>query len=189
MVKRNKQRALKAVRANKQRVQQYIKALETPNKKLSKSVQQARKYAAESLRSELRANKNISIGKIKTELTQGEVNRRNTIFKQQIGLANNGQPSILGEYGQQKSKIFYRATQRMWQGKPPQERNASILRGLGVKTLDEALDIVLRNNSESLSMAENADKNIFDTNEPEFAYQEFEDVETSPDYIYMVDLL
>ena len=103
-----------------------------------------------------------------------------------MSLAQRGQPSTLGDYGRAKVKIFYRATQRYWEGKGP-NRNENILKALNVKTLDEAMSIVLAGNSEALQAAMDADKSIIDTNASEFAYSGQQDIEKSPDYLALVN--
>ena len=130
----------------------------------------------------VRAARQVQTGRGK----RGNAKRANMVMAQQMSLAQRGQPSTLGGYGRAKVKIFYRATQRYWQGKGP-NRNENILKAMGVQTLDEAMAIVMAGNGDALNMAMTADKPITDTNNPDFSYGGYTDIYSSPDYIALVN--
>lgn len=130
----------------------------------------------------VRAARQVQTGRGK----RGNAKRANMVMAQQMSLAQRGQPSTLGDYGRAKVKIFYRATQRYWQGKGP-NRNENILKALGVQTLDEAMAIVMAGNGDALKMAMSADKPVNDTNNPDFSYGGYTDIYSSPDYIALVN--
>lgn len=76
--------------------------------------------------------------------------RSNLIFQRQINLARSGAPSTLGDSGKEAVSVFYAATRRLWRGKDPKQRNRLIMEGLGVTSLSEAYDRVIRANSQAL---------------------------------------
>lgn len=207
--RRNKQSKLRPIRAAKQRVMNVIRGLESSVKAGTERAENAKREAARLLRNAIGAEskstkrirrehgvavkqskKSLSAGvqaaKSIAQGSKGNAQRANLVMQQQMSLAQRGQPSTLGEYGRAKVKIFYRATQRYWDGKGP-NRNENILKALNVKTLDEAMSIVLAGNSEALQAAMDADKSIIDTNASEFAYSGQQDIETSPDYLALVN--
>ncbi len=207
--RRNKQSKLRPIRAAKQRVMNVIRGLESSVKAGTERAENAKREAARLLRNAIGAEskrtkrirrehgvavkqskKSLSAGvkaaKSIAQGSKGNAQRANLVMQQQMSLAQRGQPSTLGEYGRAKVKIFYRATQRYWEGKGP-NRNENILKALNVKTLDEAMSIVLAGNSEALQAAMDADKSIIDTNASEFAYSGQQDIETSPDYLALVN--
>lgn len=207
--RRNKQSKLRPIRAAKQRVMNVIRGLESSVKAGTERAENAKREAARLLRNAIGAEskstkrirrehgvavkqskKSLSAGvqaaKSIAQGSKGNAQRANLVMQQQMSLAQRGQPSTLGDYGRAKVKIFYRATQRYWEGKGP-NRNENILKALNVKTLDEAMSIVLAGNSEALQAAMDADKSIIDTNASEFAYSGQQDIETSPDYLALVN--
>ena len=207
--RRNKQSKLRPIRAAKQRVMNVIRGLESSVKAGTERAENAKRETARLLRNAIGAEskrtkrirrehgvavkqskKSLSAGvqaaKLIAQGSKGNAQRANLVMQQQMSLAQRGQPSTLGEYGRAKVKIFYRATQRYWEGKGP-NRNENILKALNVKTLDEAMSIVLAGNSEALQAAMDADKSIIDTNASEFAYSGQQDIETSPDYLALVN--
>lgn len=207
--RRNKQSKLRPIRAAKQRVMNVIRGLESSVKAGTERAENAKRETARLLRNAIGAEskrtkrirrehgvavkqskKSLSAGvqaaKSIAQGSKGNAQRANLVMQQQMSLAQRGQPSTLGEYGRAKVKIFYRATQRYWEGKGP-NRNENILKALNVKTLDEAMSIVLAGNSEALQAAMDADKSIIDTNASEFAYSGQQDIETSPDYLALVN--
>lgn len=116
--------------------------------------------------------------------------RANYIFQQQVGAASNKRPSTLGKYGDIKVKIFYRATQRMWEGAPSAMRNKIIMNNLGVSSLAEAFNVVMstQNAKEALQYAISAGQPIEDTAENMAFMQDVQDsTYSSPDYISMVN--
>lgn len=119
--------------------------------------------------------------------------RRNRIFERELRTASSGAPSAIAksqDLGQAYAKIFYRATQSIWQGAPPEERNRRILAGLGESDLERAFVKVLMANRIAVRFARSQVRGIergFDTEE-EWFFEEPGDVDeyASPDYIGMV---
>ena len=114
--------------------------------------------------------------------------QRNAIIKNEIRLASKGEKSFLGEYGEQKVKIFLRATQNIWNipGVAPNQRFEAVMQALGVKDLKEAFEKVLAQNEEALKAAiadlkiKKDTKGLVD-NEPA--------LEGSPRYIFLVEMI
>lgn len=79
--------------------------------------------------------------------------RSDLLFQRQINLARIDAPSTLGEHGKEAVGVFYAATRRYWRGKDPKERNRLIMQGLGVKSLSEAFEKVLRANEQAFKAA------------------------------------
>lgn len=133
-----------------------------------------------------------SVAALKSQIQNGKSGtaRANYIFQQQIGLASRGRKSALGKYGAQKVKIFYTATQRIWQGAPASQRNKLIMAELGASSLGEAFDMVMKRNKTSLDMAKGLYDPIGDTAENiAFAQGLIEDIQSSPEYLDYVNEL
>lgn len=140
-------RRAKSYVASLQRVKKQIKGA-TGKRAISKKIREVERAVARSYK-----GSGYSIEKATSEIRGlvGETGRRgkaraNAVFQQQIGLASRGEKSSLGtgEMGRFKSKAFYRATQRLWEGVPAEQRNTLIMQKLGVSTLGEAYDIVMK---------------------------------------------
>jgi hypothetical protein len=116
--------------------------------------------------------------------------RQNVIFERQLNLAGAGMPSTLAKTpatGQAAVKIFYKATQNIWQGLDPKDRNKAIMARLGVTTLKEAYLHVLRHNPEAFRDALGLNFPIMDTDEEEFFEEPGEEGEPpSPPYMALV---
>lgn len=133
-----------------------------------------------------------SVVALKSQVQRGGTGtaRANYVFQQQIGLAGRGRKSALGKYGAQKVKIFYTATQRIWQGAPASQRNKLIMAELGAGSLGEAFDMVMKRNKTALDMAKGLYEPIGDTAENiAFAQGLVEDIQTSPEYLDYVNEL
>lgn len=131
-----------------------------------------------------------SVAALKSQIQRGKSGtaRANYVFQQQIGLAGRGRKSALGKYGAQKVKIFYTATQRIWQGAPASQRNKLIMAELGASSLGEAFDMVMKRNKAALDMAKGLYEPIGDTAENiAFAQGLIEDIQTSPEYLDYVN--
>lgn len=116
--------------------------------------------------------------------------RQNVIFERQLNLAGAGMPSTLAktpEAAQAAVKIFYKATQSVWQGLAPQDRNKAIMAHLGVATLQEAYLEVLRRNPQAFRDALGITKPITSTDEEAFFEEPGGDEEPpSPPYLALV---
>ena len=86
-----------------------------------------------------------AISDIQTTLKRDEDLRKEKIMERNIAQAslNNG----VSKYSKEEVKIFYGATQKLWEGKPIEERNKVIKEKLGVETLEEAWEKVFANES------------------------------------------
>ncbi len=148
----------------RRRAKGYVKSLEKARKQLkgtgrravSKKIREVRKAVERSYR-----GSGYSVEKATRELRKlvgesraGTRARVNRVFQQQIGLASRGEKSSLGggEIGRFKSKAFYRATQRLWEGAPPEQRNKIIMEKFGVRTLGEAFDVVMSDKSVQMAV-------------------------------------
>lgn len=185
---KRKQRALNVVRKTQQQQLNYARNLER-----SKTAKHAKWSFAQGIRRAVKGDRNIATNealRIRYKFANmGRAERSNKVFKQQVRLAQTNQPNVFGEHGQEMTKIFYRATQRLWEEGDPTQRNELIMQSLGVDTMAEAMALVLANNQEALKMAIGAGNDIVDTNDPDFTYTQFSDKNVSPDYIYMVHMI
>lgn len=131
------------------------------------------------------------LGQYKT----GQIGRRavqssNYVFAQQLNLATAGKKTVLGANGEAKARIFYRATQRFWEGAPLGSRNENIMRALGTDSLAEAYERVMREQEEALDALENAGGPVEDTAESR-AFQKAarKETEISPIYFLKIKIL
>lgn len=111
--------------------------------------------------------------------------RANEIFTREMNLASSGNESTLGANGAQYVKIFYAATQSIWEGQPLERRNKSILAAMGTDSLREAFTNVLWQNRAAMKAAKHAGEPIGTTDENAFFYEDALDVEEygSPEYL------
>lgn len=111
--------------------------------------------------------------------------RANEIFTREMNLASSGNESTLGEHGERYVKIFYAATQSMWEGQPLEMRNKAILAAMGTDSLREAFMSVLWQNRAAIRAARHAGEPIGTTDENAFFYEDALDVEEygSPEYL------
>lgn len=111
--------------------------------------------------------------------------RRNAIFAREMRLASAGEQSNLGRDAQAKVKIFYAATQNIWEGQPLEMRNKAILAAMGTESLQEAFTNVLWQNRAALKAAKHANEPIEVTDENAWFYEDALDTDGfgSPDYL------
>lgn len=77
--------------------------------------------------------------------------RLNRVFMRQIKLGVTGEYSTLANNtmeAQIRTKVFWQATKMLWLGGSRKDREAAILKGYGVNTLEEAYRITQENNEE-----------------------------------------
>lgn len=118
--------------------------------------------------------------------------RANYVFRQQLAIASRGgKSSIGGGYmGQAKTKIFYRATQRFWEGAPAKDRNKLIMAALGTDSLAEAFDMVMARQKLAVKAAQGNLEPIEDTEENVlFAEGLVSEPTGSPDYLDFVKVM
>lgn len=182
----------------RRRAKRYVKSLEkqvnrsksaTERRVLRRYIRNLNAAIAGTYRGSGRSiDKSVAALKAQTQKGKTGTARANYVFQQQIGLAGRGRKSALGKYGAQKVKIFYTATQRIWQGAPASQRNKLIMAELGTSSLGEAFDMVLKRNKASLDMAKGLYEPIGDTAENiAFAQGLIEDIQTSPEYLDYVN--
>lgn len=80
--------------------------------------------------------------------------RRNRIFREQVRSEERGEESAMfgglaGRYHYER--VFYMATESLWKGSSNEDRDAEIMRALGVNDLETAYDMVLAQNPEALA--------------------------------------
>lgn len=76
------------------------------------------------------------------------VARRNKIFSTKLNLA--AQDKGTGDLTKERVSLFYRATMDLWQGKKLKDRNAAIIQGLGVDTIEEAYNLIMSPDNKAL---------------------------------------
>lgn len=139
---KNLERELKATK------DKNIKAFIRQDIKMTKKAMKGT-YASKGAR-ESQIKSNIQILKTtstKNTLFGGENRIQNYMTQKQLNLATKSQ-SILDSasnpsmYTSAQAKVFYRATQKIWEGKSG-NRNQAIMKYFGVTSLSEAVDIVL----------------------------------------------
>lgn len=110
------------------------------------------------------------------------------IAKEKINLASKGTVET-GLFTRENSKIFYRATQDIWQGKTG-DRNALIIEKLGAKNLEEAYKMVLKDQADAVKAAKGGAKANGWTDQNEGFYKEVgQEKQSSPDYLDYVKLI
>lgn len=197
MAKRQRRQSDEVYNARR-RAKRYVKSLEkqvnqsksaTERRVLRRYIRNLNEAIAGTYRGSGRSiDKSVAALKSQTQKGKSGAARANYVFQQQIGLAGRSRKSALGKYGTQKVKIFYTATQRIWQGAPASQRNKLIMAELGASSLGEAFDMVLKRNKAALDMAKGLYEPIGDTAENiAFAQGLIEDIQTSPEYLDYVN--
>lgn len=93
---------------------------------------------------------------------RGEQRRAFNIFRQEMRIASNGNPSALGEFGREKVKIFWRYTQNIWQRPdvPPDKRLEAVMKAYGATSLSELFETIMERNKKALEYAQNMKMHI-----------------------------
>lgn len=86
-----------------------------------------------------------------------ERRRSFNIFRTEMRMASKGQPSVLGELGREKVKIFWRYTQNIWQtpSVPPDKRLEAVMKAYDADSLSELFDTIMARNEKVLQYAKN----------------------------------
>lgn len=86
-----------------------------------------------------------------------ERRRSFNIFRIEMRLASKGQPSVLGELGREKVKIFWRYTQNIWQKPniPPDKRLEAVMKAYDADSLSGLFDTIMARNEKVLQYAKN----------------------------------
>lgn len=97
-------------------------------------------------------------------------------FAEQLRKAKRGEISALGSKGREKTQLFYRVTQPLWEGAPLAQRNERIIEQLGVSNLQQAYAKVLTRKDvrEVLRQLDTSGDEIEDTDDMSYAYLEAE---------------
>lgn len=84
-----------------------------------------------------------------------ERRRSFNIFRTEMRMASKGQPSVLGELGREKVKIFWRYTQNIWQKPniPPDKRLEAVMKAYDAGSLSELFDTIMARNEKVLRYA------------------------------------
>ena len=80
-----------------------------------------------------------TLNDVKSTLQEYTDTRKEKIFTRNIAQASIGGVS---KFSKEQVKIFYGATQKLWEGLPIEKRNEAIKNKLGVDTLEEAWDLI-----------------------------------------------
>lgn len=93
---------------------------------------------------------------------RGEQRRAFNIFRQEMRIASNGNPSALGEFGREKVKIFWRYTQNIWQRPdvPSDKRLEAVMKAYGATSLSELFETIMERNKKALEYAQNMKMHI-----------------------------
>lgn len=98
--------------------------------------------------------------------------RRERVFSEALRNVRHGGTSAYFDEEQNVApleSIFYAATQDLWAGLPIEERDAAIVKGLGMSTLEEAYAYVLAKNRRAIEAA--ADEGLMD--DEDFMYMAY----------------
>lgn len=115
--------------------------------------------------------------------SQREIRAEPIDFQAELKKAKRGQISALGSKGREKTQLFYRVTQRLWEGKPLAQRNQAIIEGLGVNNLQQAYAKVLsrKDVQDVLRQLDTSGGIVEDTDEMSEAYLEAERLQVNID--------
>lgn len=123
---------------------------------------------------------------IQSDRMQGATYRQNKIFERNLNNATmkDGFSSI----SKAEAKVFYRLTQNIWQGKPPEMRNEFIRAHYGTELIEDAFNAVIETEQaqNALAQAKANVQPIGVTDENEAFYNDTTDTGEdfgSPDYI------
>lgn len=86
-----------------------------------------------------------------------ERTRSFNIFREEMRIASRGMPSVLGDLGREKVKVFWRYTQNIWQRSnvPPNKRLETIMKAYDADSLSELFDTIMKRNEKVLEYARN----------------------------------
>lgn len=93
------------------------------------------------LESAQKALENLSTQKIATSRA---LKSQKLDFTAEMNAAKRGDISALGSRGEWRVRLFYKATQPLWEGKPMAERDTAIIDALGVKDKQAAYVMVMK---------------------------------------------
>lgn len=121
-----------------------------------------------------------------------ESNRANDIFKREIRIASAGGDTSLGSHGQSYVKIFYAATQGIWEGLPLERRDEAIMSALETDSLRDAFMHVMSRNRDAIRAARHAAEPIGLTTENSFFYEDIgvqDDIGSPPELDFVTEVL
>lgn len=84
------------------------------------------------------------------------------IFREEMRMASKGMPSVLGDLGREKVKVFWRYTQNIWQRPdvPPDKRLDAVMKAYGATSLSELFETIMERNKKALEYAQNMKMHI-----------------------------
>lgn len=83
------------------------------------------------------------------------------LFQREIARATIMEDTpMIGENAGIKTKVFFRATQKYWEGVAPSQRFEAIKKGLGFRTVEEAFNYVMQTQNERLQQIINDDSTL-----------------------------
>lgn len=116
--------------------------------------------------------------------------RRNAVFQRELNLGSAGLGSTLGNSAaasQAMAKVFYRATQKIWDGLPNEKRTEAILAHFGTDSLARAYGEVFKQNQNMLEAIRALERGEVNSIEEWFLNEgTTNDNEGSPDYLDFV---
>lgn len=157
------------MKASIKQLQKEIRAtrMKTKTGKIIKShTEQERMNAINRLQELSKAQQTLREAKKQIKQLKQNIFRENKITQQQLNLASLKSTqelekvgSQVGRYTNEQVKRFYQATQKYWEDAKEKDRNDAILRGLGMKSLADAVDFVLTSTSEQAKLVKDIREN------------------------------
>ena len=129
--------------------------------------------------------KTVKTESAKPRATRYEMSSSNKVFQRELANAGQGLPSALGKNAQQKVKIFYRATQKIWEGLPAEKRNEAILKYFDTDNLYNAYLKVMQKQTKVLSKVGRELDEVLSTEQREF----YNELEPTSDGDYLPELV
>lgn len=115
--------------------------------------------------------------------------RLNAMFEAEIArvMSDDATSKMYGGVTQERVRLFYRSTQRMWQGHPVSERNRRIMEGLGLPTLGDAYSLIMAEQERAVAEADRwRAQRMSGGGMGVAAGQEVGEIEASPNYLALV---
>ena len=119
------------------------------------------------------------------------VEKKDRLFIKELNMASIGTASTLDRpdlTGKSQARIFWMSTQKIWRGDKPEERYEHIKQALGVRTVEEAFNIVMEQNERAIDSAIKAEAPIRSTIEDmqDETADIAEQIGSPPEFMYYV---
>ena len=111
----------------------------------------AGRTAAERLEAVEKLEKAIRVAPIKREIKSYQTLRSNAVFMNDVKVASSSGIDTMSEV---EVRVFFRATQKAWEGSAPSERYEAILKAYGVKSLDYLWQKIKKDNQDVIDLLE-----------------------------------